>query len=89
MLRIAYIYHMIYLIKEGESAEYIIETLQLRDGDYTVLNNAIFINGEYERYTINKNDNPIKIAERVGKEKLPMLLNGVLSIGKVIWLKIH
>lgn len=80
---------MIYLIKEGERAEYIIKSLQLNEGNYSIIGNYIFINGEYESYTINKNDNPIKIAERVGKEKLPMLINGDLSIGKVIWLKIH
>lgn len=80
---------MIYLIKEGERVEYIIKNLQLREGNYIIINNVIFINGEYESYIINNNDNPIKIVEKLGKEKIPMFLNGDLSIGKVIWSKIH
>lgn len=80
---------MIYLIKDGERVEYIIKNLQLREGNYIIINNVIFINGEYESYIINNNDNPIKIVEKLGKEKIPMFLNGDLSIGKVIWSKIH
>lgn len=80
---------MIYLIKKGETIDYLIKAFNLTENDYDIKQGWLFFEGDYYSYIINNHDNPIVLSEKL---KIPIseivgVLNGHFQPGRLIWIR--
>lgn len=89
MPKLAYIYLMIYHIKESESIGYLIKVFNLTDGNYVFVQGYLFVDGKYDQYIINKDDNPITLSQKLNIPicELMKSLNDIVQPGRRIWIK--